>query len=152
MNCIICLDTYTDPRLLPCFHVFCLKCIKRLPTHSSDGQPSLTCPECRQETPVPPNGVAGLRPAFHINRLLRLLDELKTTKDSQASAERVDSKAESSETGGCASPHNPTSLETARSFSNSDDGTEESLLGTETALMREESEGQYLVFVIGWMS
>ena len=27
LNCPICLDTYTDPKLLQCNHVFCRKCL-----------------------------------------------------------------------------------------------------------------------------
>ena len=30
LTCPICLDHYTDPKLLQCFHVFCEKCLKPL--------------------------------------------------------------------------------------------------------------------------
>ena len=30
LNCSICLDTYTDPKLLQCFHVYCRKCLIKL--------------------------------------------------------------------------------------------------------------------------
>ena len=30
LECTICLTDYTDPKLLPCFHVFCKKCLEPL--------------------------------------------------------------------------------------------------------------------------
>ena len=81
LTCSICLETYTDPKLLQCFHVYCLGCIRRVPTdRDQQGQLLLTCPECRQLTPVPVCGAKGLRSAFHINRLLGIM---KQHKDSQ---------------------------------------------------------------------
>ena len=41
------------------------------------GQLGLTCPTCRQVTPTPDRGVAGLQPAFHINNLLEIQDSVK---------------------------------------------------------------------------
>ena len=79
LNCSICLDTYTDPKLLQCFHVYCLV---RLVFRDQQGQLILTC---RQVTPVPANGVAGLQPAFHIN------DMMKTHKKKLASEKSTDS-------------------------------------------------------------
>ena len=71
LNCSICLDTYTDPKLLQCFHVYCQQCLVPL-VKDKRGQLSLTCPTCRQVMPVPDRGVAGLKPAFHINHLLEI--------------------------------------------------------------------------------
>ena len=45
------------------------------------GQLSLTCPNCRQVTPVPDTGVSGLQSAFHINHLLEIVEEHKKEKD-----------------------------------------------------------------------
>ena len=39
------------------------------------GDHSLTCPSCRQVTPVPENGVQGLKPAFQINSFLEILEK-----------------------------------------------------------------------------
>lgn len=48
-ECVICADTYTDPRQLPCLHTFCLACIE---AYSRDRQPADTvaCPLCRRES------------------------------------------------------------------------------------------------------
>ena len=77
LNCSICLDTFTDPKLLQCFHVFCQQCLVPLGVRDQQGQLSLTCPACRQVTPIPANGVAGLHSAFHINHLLEIQDSVQ---------------------------------------------------------------------------
>ena len=41
------------------------------------GQLSLTCPTCRQLTPVPANGLGHLPTAFHISQFRQILDEYK---------------------------------------------------------------------------
>ena len=75
LNCSICLDTYTDPKILQCFHVFCRQCLVPLGVRDQRGQLSLTCPTCRQVTPIPARGAAGLQSAFHINNLLEILED-----------------------------------------------------------------------------
>ena len=77
LNCSICLDTFTDPKLLQCFHVFCQQCLVPLGVQDQQGQLSLTCPTCRQVTPIPANGVTGLHSAFHINNLLVIQDSVQ---------------------------------------------------------------------------
>ena len=46
-ECPICTEVYTDPRVLPCVHTYCLKCIEK---YSEDKQPGdeLACPLCRK--------------------------------------------------------------------------------------------------------
>ena len=77
LDCSICLETYTDPKLLQCLHVFCRKCLAKLVVRDQQGQLILTCPICRQDTPVPANGTATLQPAFHIIPFLEMAEELK---------------------------------------------------------------------------
>ena len=59
----------------------------KLVVRDQQGRLILTCPTCRQATPVPANGVAGLQSAFHINHLLEILEEHKKAKDTAASQE-----------------------------------------------------------------
>ena len=78
LNCSICLDIYTDPKLLQCFHVFCRQCLVPLGVRDQQGQLSLTCPTCRQATPIPERqGVSGLQSAFHINNLCEIYEKLQ---------------------------------------------------------------------------
>ena len=87
LNCSICLDTYTNPKQLQCHHVYCQQCLVRLVIRDQQGQLSLTCPNCRQVTPVPANGVAGLQAAFRVNKLLEIVEEHKKVKVATASPE-----------------------------------------------------------------
>ena len=90
LNCSICLDTYTDPKILQCFHVFCRQCLVPLGVRDQQGQLSLTCPTCRQATPIPARGVAGLQSAFHINTLLEILeDSARKLENAPATPERA---------------------------------------------------------------
>ena len=77
LNCPICLDTYTDPKQLQCNHVYCRQCLVPLGVRDQQGKLGLTCPACRQVTPIPDRGVAGLQPAFHINRLLEIQESFQ---------------------------------------------------------------------------
>ena len=95
LNCSVCLDIYTDPKLLQCLHVFCKTCLRKLVFRDEQGQLVLTCPNCRQNTPVPANGVVGLQPAFHINHLLDIAEDLRREKEAPASAEKADSSSAS---------------------------------------------------------
>ena len=88
LNCSICQDTYTDPKILQCFHVFCYQCLVQLGIRNQQGQ--LSCPICRQVTPIPASGVAGLQSAFTINNLLEILkDSAKKLENAPAPPERA---------------------------------------------------------------
>ena len=89
LNCSICLDTYTDPKLLQCFHVYCRQCLVPLVDRDQQGQLGLTCPICRQVTPVPDRGVAGLQSAFHINRFLEIKESLQRPENPPATLEEA---------------------------------------------------------------
>lgn len=91
IKCAICLDTYRDPKLLQCSHVYCSVCLVRLVVRDHHGQLSITCPSCRQTTSVPDNGTPGLLPAFQVNQLLEIWDDLQKSTDPIAQLERVDS-------------------------------------------------------------
>ena len=73
LECTICITDYTDPKLLPCFHVFCKKCLEPLVIQDHDGL-SLQCPICRHSTKLPPKGVAGLQSDFHVEHLFEIRD------------------------------------------------------------------------------
>ena len=76
LTCPICLDNYTNPRVLPCLHVFCEHCLGRLVLRDAENL-TATCPNCRRETLLPQEGVAGLPPAFYINHLFEVRDTLQ---------------------------------------------------------------------------
>ena len=73
LTCPVCLEHYTNPKLLECFHVFCENCIKPLARQTPHGQ-VVECPNCRQPTSLPKNGVPG---AFLIHHLFDIHDTLE---------------------------------------------------------------------------
>ena len=74
LNCPVCLDRYKDPKLLQCFHAYCKKCLRTLINRSTAQIPPI-CPECRQVISVPVKGVEGFTSAFHLERLLGIMQE-----------------------------------------------------------------------------
>ena len=54
IKCSVCLELYKDPRVLPCLHSYCLVCIQRLVSTTSD---TISCPQCRAKHTVPIGGV-----------------------------------------------------------------------------------------------
>jgi len=74
-ECTICTEVYTDPRVLPCGHTFCLKC---LVAWSKDRQPGdqLSCPLCRKLFCLPGSGVDGLPKNYFVVNFLQIKGEL----------------------------------------------------------------------------
>jgi len=57
-TCELCSELFTDPRMLPCLHSFCKKCLqKRLEEHGTDNK--LKCPTCERAASIPNVGVNG---------------------------------------------------------------------------------------------
>ena len=94
LNCSICLDTYTDPKLLQCFHVYCRQCLVPLVDRDQQGRLGLSCPTCRQVTPIPDRGVAGLQPAFHTNHLLEVQQSLQKVENPAATPDGAEKDPE----------------------------------------------------------
>ena len=67
LTCVVCQEHYTEPKILPCLHYYCKKCILKLALRTGSKQPS-SCPECREETTLPKGGVDQLKTAFFVNR------------------------------------------------------------------------------------
>ena len=82
LECAICLDQYKEPKLLPCFHVFCKQCHERL-VQKRDGQSVLQCPNCRRTISLPLQGVSGLQSDFHANHLFEIQETLAKVKEPQ---------------------------------------------------------------------
>ena len=82
LECPICFEPYTEPKLLPCFHVFCKHCLDPLVVQDRNG-PTLCCPNCRRSTTLPPNGVSGLQSDFHVDHLFEIRETLEKMKEPQ---------------------------------------------------------------------
>ena len=79
LTCPVCLDLYTNPKILPCLHSFCQECLEGLPqAREARGDTYyLSCPTCRQRTEVPREGVRAFPVAFHLNNLKEIRQSLK---------------------------------------------------------------------------
>ena len=81
VSCSVCMNTFTDPKQLPCLHSFCLHCLNGI-LRTSGRHDMVTCPECRKESRVPSSGnLKDLPTNFRINSLLDVLaiQECNTT-------------------------------------------------------------------------
>ena len=58
-TCNICSNLYVDPRMLPCLHSFCNKCLKKSPK-KQDPKKDLKCPICKKVAPLPAAGIDAL--------------------------------------------------------------------------------------------
>lgn len=96
-ECSICTETYEDPRVLPCIHTYCLRCIAK---HCQDKQPGdeVACPLCRKEFVIPDNGVDDLPSNFFMGNLMTMKklsvageDAVKACDVCSAGSRRTDS-------------------------------------------------------------
>ena len=70
-ECPICTEVFTDPRVLPCLHTYCLKCIKEWFKDKLPGD-VVACPLCRQESTIPEEGLEGLPRNFWVEKMLHV--------------------------------------------------------------------------------
>ena len=67
LKCPVCLETFQTPKILPCLHSFCQKCLQRI---LKEGENAILCPTCRNEIQLPQGGVQELPTNFFINNML----------------------------------------------------------------------------------
>lgn len=69
--CPVCLEKFSDPKLLNCHHSFCANCLLRI--INNHASPFVTCPTCRHQTEIPDEGVTSLPTNFFVNSMLAYL-------------------------------------------------------------------------------
>ena len=86
VTCPLCLEVFTEPKRLPnCEHVLCRQCLRGLALRSTTG--SISCPECRTDTPIPPNFDVSQFPTPHqVNRLIEMYQQDLKLAESEAAA------------------------------------------------------------------
>ena len=73
VSCSVCMTTFTEPKILPCLHTFCLHCLNGI-LRTSGRHDIIPCPECRREVQVPSSGnFKDLPTNFRMNSLLDVL-------------------------------------------------------------------------------
>ncbi|XP_013390269.1 tripartite motif-containing protein 2-like [Lingula anatina] len=88
LTCHICLHEYEDPRVLPCYHTFCLACLAQHVAASGSGG-NIKCPVCLQEAPVPPGGIEKLVRNFFLSKVK---DFMLTTENKDKMCGNCDSQ------------------------------------------------------------
>ena len=72
LTCTVCLDSFKEPKVLPCCHTFCKSCLERI-VEKAEVKTNLVCPQCRSEHIVPPNGPEGFLTDFSLLELNKSL-------------------------------------------------------------------------------
>ena len=80
-KCSICFDQFQEPKMLPCQHTFCLKCLENVAKLNDHN--TVDCPLCRKVYKVPSRGGVG---KFKSNLLMKKLLEAKGKTPSNASS------------------------------------------------------------------
>ncbi|KAK2181352.1 hypothetical protein NP493_403g08005 [Ridgeia piscesae] len=68
LSCPLCLNRFDDPKVLPCLHTFCRRCLEE--QLRRDRTKRLLCPTCKQEAPLSDSGVDCLPSNFFITNIL----------------------------------------------------------------------------------
>ena len=86
ITCAICREIYVEPKVLPCCHYYCKKCVYNFASRTGLDQP-FSCPECRADTKLPQSSVDCLPTAFFIRRIKDLHSKLKQVQNAKAVGE-----------------------------------------------------------------
>ena len=66
--CHICFEPYNSPKMLPCLHTYCSKCLQDyVKTKYAEG--TFPCPTCQSKIVLPPSGIDGLKNNFFLTNL-----------------------------------------------------------------------------------
>ena len=88
-KCSICFDQFQEPKMLPCQHTFCLKCLENVAKLNDCN--TVDCPLCRKIYEVPARGGVN---RFKSNLLMKTLLEAKGKTPSNTSSLTEDDKFE----------------------------------------------------------
>nr|XP_055071035.1 tripartite motif-containing 13 isoform X1 [Misgurnus anguillicaudatus] len=77
LTCPICCCLFEDPRVLPCSHSFCKKCLEGIldGNRSSAWRPPFKCPTCRKETAH--NGIASLQVNYTLRGIVEKYNKIR---------------------------------------------------------------------------
>ena len=79
LTCAICLDRFDNPKVLPCLHTYCKKCVESLVTDESPERSSkiVPCPQCGEKHELPKGGANEFLASPTFGVLVKLLEVYK---------------------------------------------------------------------------
>lgn len=80
--CHLCSKPFTDSRMLPCVHTFCLSCLEEWMNSEENPEEKSNCPICHQAFEIPEGGCCNLKENNFVNRLLKT-KKLSSLSESQ---------------------------------------------------------------------
>ncbi|XP_071787380.1 E3 ubiquitin-protein ligase TRIM33-like [Asterias amurensis] len=83
LECSICQEEYTEPKLLDCLHSFCKHCLLEYHTTNYKDAKMLICPLCRRETQLPETGVEDFKSNFILTGLASQLEQVSSLEHSK---------------------------------------------------------------------
>ncbi|XP_033646215.1 tripartite motif-containing protein 3-like [Asterias rubens] len=83
LECSICQEEYTEPKLLDCLHSFCKHCLLQYLTTNYKDAKMLICPLCRKETQLPETGVEDFKSNFILTGLAGQLEQVSLSANSK---------------------------------------------------------------------
>uniref|UniRef100_A0A1X7US26 RING-type domain-containing protein n=1 Tax=Amphimedon queenslandica TaxID=400682 RepID=A0A1X7US26_AMPQE len=81
LTCPVCLNHYTNPKILPCHHSFCQHCLEGFTLDKKNKTFYFSCPTCHHRTELPEEGVGAFSVAFHLHNLKEMYSLMKKTAD-----------------------------------------------------------------------
>jgi hypothetical protein len=127
MECLVCFETYEPPPshlapvTLPCGHTFCREhAVSDISPSADGGAPQICCHTCRQHSPMPERGSAGLPVNYSLLEVIREQHEQATTEiqrqEQTAPAPEAEEREQWQEQAAPspeepAAPHNPVQVE-----------------------------------------
>ena len=68
INCGLCSGTYRQPKLMPCFHTFCLSCLDTYVKNIEQVGSTFDCPLCKTKIDLPEGGVDSFQSNIYLPR------------------------------------------------------------------------------------
>ena len=93
VTCSICLSVFREPKILPCLHTYCAKCLQTLWERADqvDDKKVLHCPTCREKILL--NAVENLQLNFFVSNLVDTVElQDKLNKEAPPTCQSCDSK------------------------------------------------------------
>lgn len=66
--CGLCYEDFQDPRILPCMHTFCFKCLDEFVEQTSE-ENKFPCPLCKISTSIPNGGVTAFKSNIYVSAM-----------------------------------------------------------------------------------